>query len=116
VAHENVWIKLFVFSLEGNPKKWIKYCSSPRKISSFAELIHLFLKRWDPYYDKGKYEEILEYLTTIFHKEQMCEEEEEALDISPDDEETTKENVDNVRSENQGIIEAYDDIIVVLED
>jgi hypothetical protein len=43
VIHEEVLIRLFVSSLEGDPKTWIKHCS-PRKISSFAGLIQVFLK------------------------------------------------------------------------
>jgi hypothetical protein len=69
IIHEDVLIRLFVFSLEGDPKKWIKYYSGLGKISSFVGLILLFLKCWDPYYDEGRYEEIHEDFTTTFRKD-----------------------------------------------
>jgi hypothetical protein len=48
VTHEAVLMRLFVYSLEGDPRTWIKTCSRPKKISSLAGLIQAFLKYWDP--------------------------------------------------------------------
>jgi hypothetical protein len=52
VTHEDVLMRLFVYSLEGDPRTWVKTCSSPKKISSLAGLIQAFLKYWDPTYEE----------------------------------------------------------------
>jgi len=43
VTHEDVLLRLFVYSLEGVPRAWIKHCTIPKQISSLAGLMQVFL-------------------------------------------------------------------------
>lgn len=52
VTHEDVIIRLFVSSLEGDARTWVKMCKSSKEMSSFAGLIQVFLKYWDPTYEE----------------------------------------------------------------
>jgi hypothetical protein len=60
VMHEDVLIRLFVYSLEGDPRTWIKSCCRPKEISSLTGLIQVFLKNWDPTYEEDQDDEINE--------------------------------------------------------
>jgi hypothetical protein len=44
VMHEDVLIKIFLVSLEGDQKIWVKNCSDPRTISSFPCFVKLLFK------------------------------------------------------------------------
>lgn len=52
--HEDVLMRLFVFSLEGDPRAWIKNYCRPRETSSLTGLIQVFLKNWDPTYEEDQ--------------------------------------------------------------
>jgi len=70
IMHEDVLMKLFVFSLEGYSNTWIKHCCRPKKIYSLADLFKVFLKHWVRYYEAENYKEILKDVMTTFHKDE----------------------------------------------
>jgi hypothetical protein len=64
VTHEDILIKLFVFSLEMKERVWVSYCSGPKTTSSCAHLFRAFFKRWGPHLQK--FEDAFEnYMTAL---------------------------------------------------
>jgi hypothetical protein len=54
VTHEDVLMRLFVYSLEGDRRTWIKTCARPKQISCIAELIQVFLTQWTPTHEEDQ--------------------------------------------------------------
>jgi hypothetical protein len=42
VTHDDVFMKLFVFSLEMKERVWVSYCSGPRTIVSCVYFVNFF--------------------------------------------------------------------------
>jgi hypothetical protein len=67
VEHEDVQIKLFIFSLSLRLQDQIKVCCKPKGISSFIDLVGKFLEHCIPPFQT--YENILQELTTSLKRE-----------------------------------------------
>jgi hypothetical protein len=64
VTHEDILIKLFVFSLEIKERIWVSYCSGPKRISFYADLFKVFFKHWGSHLQK--FEDVFEdYITAL---------------------------------------------------
>lgn len=66
--HEDVLMRLFAYSLEGDQSHWIICSISPKGISSIAGLIEAFLKHWGPRF--RRYEDIVQDLASALWEEE----------------------------------------------
>lgn len=82
VIHDDLLMNLFVHYLEGEQKSWVKYCSGPTEISSFAYFFKIFFKCWGPHLQK--FEDVIATL----------QENEEASQASKNEYQELKENDD----------------------
>jgi hypothetical protein len=48
VSHEDVMVRLFIYSFEMEQRDWVRYYGGPKSITSMALFFEIFLKHWGP--------------------------------------------------------------------